>query len=326
MQRRDFIKVIAGSAAAWPFAARAQRPSKLPTIGVLGPTTSSVAGQWTAALAQRLRELGWIEGHTVAIEYRWAQGNLERAAEIVGEFTRLKVDVIVTPDLRTAIVAKQVTQVIPIVFVANRDPVREGLVASLARPGGNATGLSTQSSKLAAKRIELLREATPGLSRMAVLINPSNPGVSADMIEVQAAARTLGIEIVICEIRQVENIAPAFEAITGRVQALTVMPDRLTFDNPILINTLALAARLPTIYAFRAAVESGGLMSYAANFQDLSRRAADYVDKILRGAKPGDLAVQQPIKFELVINLKTARELGLDIPPRLMVLANELIE
>jgi putative tryptophan/tyrosine transport system substrate-binding protein len=326
MQRRDFIKVIGGSAAAWPFAARAQRPSKLPTIGVLGPTTSSVAGQWTAALAQRLRELGWIEGHTVAIEYRWAQGNSERAAEIVGEFTRLKVDVIVTPDLRMAIVAKQMTQVIPIVFVANRDPVAEGLVASLARPGGNATGLSTQLSKLAAKRIELLREATPGLSRMAVLIDPSNPGVSADMIEVQAAARTLGIEIVICEIRQVENIAPAFEAITGRVQALTVMPGRLTFDNPILINTLALAARLPTIYAFRAPVESGGLMFYGANFQDLSRRAADYVDKILRGAKPGDLAVQQPIKFELVINLRTARELGLEIPPRLIVLANELIE
>jgi putative ABC transport system substrate-binding protein len=328
VKRREFIALVgsATAATAWPLAARAQEQPKLPTIGVLGPTTASIAVQWTSALAQRLGELGWIDGHTVAIEYRWAQGRTERAAEIASEFVRLKVDVIVTSGTRNVIAAKQATSTIPIVFVSAGDPVGYGLVASLARPGGNVTGLSSQSTDLTAKRIELLREATPRLSRMAVMVNPSNPNRTLEMVEVQAAANTLGIEVVTLEVQRTEDIAPAIDAVKNRVQALIVMGDRLTFDSHILINTLALAARLPTMHGFRANVESGGLMSYGPNFRDLSRRAADYVDKILRGTKPVDLAVQQPTKFELLINLKTAKALGLDMPPRLLMLADELIE
>jgi len=271
---------------------------------------------------QRLHELGWIEGRTVAIEYRWVQGSSERAAEIVSEFVRLKVDVIVTSGTRNVIAAKQVTSAIPIVFVSAGDPVGNGLVASLARPGANVTGLSHQWTDLAGKRIELLREVTPGLSRMAVMVNPSTPDTALEMVEVQTAASTLGLEVVTREIRRTEDIVPAFEAIKGRVQALR----NVVFDNGPLINTLAFAARLPTMHSFRRHVVSGGLMSYGANYIDLSRRAADYVDKILRGMKPADLAVQQPTKFELVINLRTAKALGIEIPPRLLVRADELIE
>ena len=328
MKRREFIALVGSAAAttAWPLATRAQQQPKLPTIGVLGPTTASVAGQWTGAFAQRLRELGWINGHTVAIEYRWAQGRMERAAEIASEFVRLKVDVIVTSGMRTVIAAKQATSTIPIVFVSAGDPVGYGLVASLARPGGNVTGLSSQSTDLTGKQIELLREATPRLSRMAVMVNPSNPAATLERVEVQAAANALGIDVVTLEVQRTEDITPAFDAVKNRVQALIIMGDRLTFDSQLLINTLALDARLSTMHGFRAGVESGGLMSYGPNFRDLVRRAADYVDKIFRGTKPADLAVQQPTKFELVINLRTAKALGLDMPARLLVLADELIE
>jgi putative tryptophan/tyrosine transport system substrate-binding protein len=321
MRRREFITLL-GGAAAWPRSAGGQPSPKLPTIGILGPNTASVAARWTGALVQRLHELGWIEGRTVAIEYRWVQGSSERAVEIVSEFVRLKVDVIVTSGVRNAIAAKQVTSAIPIVFVSAGDPVGSGLVASLARPGANVTGLSHQWTDLAGKRIELLREVTPGLSRMAVMVNPSNPDTALEMVEVQTAASTLGLEVVTREIRRTEDIVPAFEAIKGRVQALR----NVVFDNGPLINTLAFAARLPTMHSYRRHVVSGGLMSYGANYIDLSRRAADYVDKILRGMKPADLAVQQPTKFELVINLRTAKALGIEIPPRLLVLADELIE
>jgi ABC-type uncharacterized transport system substrate-binding protein len=321
LKRREFISLL-GGAAAWPRSAGGQPSPKLPTIGILGPTTASVAARWTGALVQRLHELGWIEGRTVAIEYRWVQGSSERAVEIVSEFVRLKVDVIVTSGVRNVMAAKQVTSAIPIVFVSAGDPLGNGLVASLARPGANVTGLSHQWTDLAGKRIDLLREVTPGLSRMAVMVNPSNPDTALEMVEVQAAASTLGLEVVTREIRRTEDIVPAFEAIKGRVQALRIV----VFNNGPLINTLAFAARLPTMHSFRRHVVSGGLMSYGANYIDLSRRAADYVDKILRGMKPADLAVQQPTKFELVINLRTAKALGIEIPPRLLVLADELIE
>jgi putative ABC transport system substrate-binding protein len=325
MKRREFMILLSGTAS-WPLAARAQPLPKLPTIGVLGPTNAAVAGQWTAALVQRLRELGWIEGRTVAIEYRWAQGRAERAVEIAEEFVRLKVEVIVTSGTTNVMAARQVTSATPIVFAAAADPIGNGLVASLARPGGNATGLSNQSTDLAAKRIELLREAIPHLSRMVVMINPAYPGAKFEMAEGKAAARTLGIEVVTREILRTEDIAPAFDEIKGRAQALRIVDDRLTFDNRVLINTLAFAAGLPTMYGFRAQVETGGLMSYGPNFRDLSRRAADYVDKILRGSKPADLPVQQPTRFDLVINLKTAKALGLDLPPALLARADEVIE
>jgi putative ABC transport system substrate-binding protein len=325
MKRRKFITLLGGAAAACPLIARAQQPAKIPTIGVMGPTTASVAGQWTAALVQRLRELGWIEGRTLAIEYRWAQGQTERAAEIAAEFVHLKVDVIVTAGTSNVVVARQVTSVIPIVFAGAGDPVGTGLVASLARPGGNVTGLSNQSTDLAAKRIELLREVVPGLRRLAIM---ADVGAPIAMLEVgeASAALTLGLEAVTLEIRQAEDITSAFETLKGRAEALHVASGQVLNTNRLLINTLALAARLPTIHTFRALVESGGLMFYGPNFQHLSRRAADYVDKILRGTKPADLPVEQPIKFDLVINIKTAKALGLDVPPSLLARADEVID
>jgi ABC-type uncharacterized transport system substrate-binding protein len=325
MKRREFITLLGGAAAAWPLAARAQ-PGKVPTIGFLGVGTVSSQGHLAAAFGQRLRELGWIEGRTVAIEYRWAEGRPERFVEIATEFVRLKVDVIFTSGTGAVIAAKQATSVIPIIFASGGDPVRTGLVASLAHPGGNVTGLSQQMIDLAGKRLALLREVVPGLGRLAMLANVGNPAIALEMSEVQAAARTLGLEVATSDIRRGEDIAPAFEALKGRADALYVCSDPLVRTNGIRINTLALGARLPTMHSNRDYVEAGGLMSYGANFPDLYRRAAHYVDKILGGAKPADLPVQQPTKFELVINLKTAKGLGLEVPPQLLVLADEVIE
>jgi putative tryptophan/tyrosine transport system substrate-binding protein len=322
MKRREFITLVGGAAAAWPLAARAQQPAKLPIIGFLGAATASARSQWVAAFVQRLHELGWIEGRTVAIEYRWAEGRSERFAEIAAEFVRLKVDVIVTYATPPAIAAKEATAVIPIVSAVMGDPVGAGLVASLPRPGGNVTGLSNQSADLAGKRVEHLREVVPGLRRLAVLANVSNPVSGVETGEVQA----LGLDVVTLEIRRGEDIAPAFETLKGRAQALYVAGDPLMITNRVRINTLALGARLPTTYNQREFVEAGGLMSYGPNFPDLFRRAGDYVDKILRGTKPADIPVEQPTKFDLVINLTTAKALGLEVPPTLLARADEVIE
>ena len=275
---------------------------------------------------QRLRELGWIEGRTIAIEYRWAEGRTERAAEIAAELVRRKVDVIATSGTAVVVAAMQATSVIPIVFAAAGDPVGTGLIASLARPGGNVTGLSNQSRDLAGKRLELLREVVPGLGRLAILANVDNPAVVLNMREVQTTARTLGVEVITLEIRRGEDIVPAFEALNGRAEALYVVIDLLLNTHRIRINTLALAARLPTMHTMREGVEAGGLMSYGANSPDLFRRAAEFVDKILRGANPGDIPVEQPTKFDLVINLTSAKALGLEIPPTLLARADEVIE
>jgi putative ABC transport system substrate-binding protein len=324
-KRRDFITLLGGAAAAWPLAARAQQPGKLPTIGFLGTTTASAWKPWTAAFAQRLRELGWIEGRNLAIEYRWAEARSERFAEIAAEFVRLKVDVIVTGG-NAAVAAKRASSVVPIVFALVDDPVGMGLIASLARPGGNVTGLSLQQLNLAGKRLELLREVLPGLRRLAIMVNVDLPAAVLEMGEIQAAAGTLGLDVAPFEIRRAEDIAPAFEALKGRAEALYVVADALVTTHRIRINTLALAARLPTIHGVREYVEAGGLMSYGPNFADLFRRAADFVDKILRGAKPGDIPVEQPTKFDLVINLTTARALGLTIPESFLLRADEVIE
>jgi putative ABC transport system substrate-binding protein len=323
--RRELIAALSG-AAAWPLAAYAQQAGKLPTIGFLVSGTVSSHGRWVAAFVQRLRELGWIEGRTVAVEVRWAEGRNERAAEITADFVRLKVDVVVTTGTPTTLAAKQATAVIPIVFAGAGDPVASNLVASLARPGGNITGLSNQSNELAGKRLELLREVVPGLRRLAILVNVGNPAAVLEMGEMQAAAGTLGLAVVTLEIRRAEDIAPAFEALKGRADGLYVQEDMLTIGNRIAINTWALGAQLPTTHATRVYVEAGGLMSYGPNIPDLFRRAADFVDKILRGAKPADIPVEQPTKFDLVINLTTARALGLAIPPTLLAIADELIE
>src|SRR5215471_16361278 len=323
LKRRKFITLL-GGAAAWPLAARAQQTAMRPTIGFLGSGTPAVQGQWVAAFVQRLRELGWIEGRTVAIEYRWAEPRPERFAEIAAEFARLKVDVIVTLG-GAVLAAKQATSVIPIVFAAASDPVGSGLVESLARPGGNITGLSVQSPDLAGKRLELLREVVQGLRRLAILVNVDYAGAVLDMREAQASARTLGLEVATFEVRRARDIASAFEALKG-ADALYVCPDPLLNTNRIRIVTLANIARLPTMHGQREAVEAGGLMSYGPDNRDLFRRTAELVDKILRGAKPADLPVEQPTKFDLVINLTTAKALGLQIPDRLLALADEVIE
>jgi ABC-type uncharacterized transport system substrate-binding protein len=325
LKRREFISLL-GGAAAWPLTARAQQSAKLPTIGFLVAGTPSSHGQWVAASVRRLHELGWIEGRTVAIEYRWAEGRTERFDEIAAEFVRRKVDVIVTSATAAIVAAKQATSVIPIVFAAAGDPVETGLVASLARPGGNVTGLSIQQTDVAAKRLELLREVVPGLRRLAILANVDGPAVLLDMREVQTTARPLGLEVVTSEIRRGEDIAPAFETLKGRADALYVCIDPLVHTHRIRINTFALAARLPTMHGSRETVEAAGLMSYGPNHPDLWRRAGDYVDKILRGANPADIPVEQPRKFDLVINLTTAKALGLEIPPTLLATADEVIE
>jgi putative ABC transport system substrate-binding protein len=305
---------------------QAQQPRKLPTIGFLGANTPSIQNQWTDSFVQRLHELGWIEGHTVAIEYRWGEGRTERYAEIAAELVRLEVDVIVTHGTSTIVAAKQATSVIPIVFAAAGDPVGTGLVSNLGRPDGNVTGLSLKTSDLAAKRLELSREIIPGLRRLAILANVGSPNAMLEMAEVQAAAHTLGLEAVTLEIQRAEDIALGFDALKGTTQALYVVSEPLVTSNRLRINTLALGAQLPTIHGQRENVEAAGLMSYGPSFSDLFRRTAGYVDKILRGAKPADIPVEEPTKFELVINLKTARALGLIIPPSLLARADEVIE
>jgi len=323
VRRREFITLL-GGAAAWPLAARAQQPSKLPVIGFLGPNTASAQRQWTDAFVQRLRELGWVEGRTVVIEYRWAEGRSERYTEIASEFVRLKVDIIVTSGSAVP-AAKQATSVIPIVFGVASNPIGSGLVASLARPGGNVTGLSVQAPDLAGKRLELLHEVFPGLRRLAIMANAGYSAAIQEMGEVQGAAGTLGLEVIRLEMRRAEDIPPAIESLKGRADALYVCTDSFISANRNRINALALGARLPTMHDLRDP-EALGLMSYGPNYPDLFRRAADYVDKILRGARPGDIPIEQPTKFDLVINLTTAKALGIDIPATLLARADEVIE
>jgi putative tryptophan/tyrosine transport system substrate-binding protein len=326
VKRREFITLLGGVAVACPLSARAQQSAKLPIIGVLGAGTLSAWSRWVAAFVQRLRELGWMEGRTIVIEYRWAEGRSERYTEIGAEFVRLKVDVIIT--VGTAVPAlKQITSATPIVFAAAVDPLGSGLVASLAQPGGNVTGLSMQSTELVTKRCEFLREILPDLRRIAVMGDAGYPAALLEVREVEAAARTLGLEIDTAELRRAEDISPAFDAFRSRVQALYVCGGAMVNANNVRINTLALGAHMPTMYSTRSPfVEGGGLMAYGPNIADLFRRAGDYVDKILRGAKPADIPVEQPTKFDLVINLTTAKAIGLTIPEAFLLRADEVIE
>jgi putative ABC transport system substrate-binding protein len=274
---------------------------------------------------ERLHQLGWIEDRTIAIEYRWTEGRPERVAEVAAEFIRQKVDIIVTNGSSVAAV-KHATSVIPIVFAVATDPVGGGLVASLVRPGGNVTGLSAQLTDLAGKRLELLREVVSSPRRLAIMGNVGNREAVLEMGNVKAAARTLGFEVAPLEIRRAEDIAPAFEALKPQADALYVVQDGFVTAHRTHIITLALGARLPTIFETREHVQAGALMSYGPSFSDLFRRAAEYVDKILRGAKPGDIPIEQPIKFEFVLNLTTAKALGLTIPASVLSLADDLVE
>ncbi len=327
LRRRDFMALLCGAAVV-PMVTllSAGAQSKLPTVGFLGATTPSVWSAFVAAFVERLRELGWIDGRNIAIEYRWAEGRGDRYAEFVAEFIRLKVDVIVTAGTPAVIAAKKVTSVIPIVFAAAGDPIGTGLVASLARPGGNVTGLSNQQTDLAGSRLVLLHDVVPRLRRVAIMGNVNSPNVTLEMNEVQVAAAKIGIEVTKLEIKKTEDIVPGIEALAGHVDGLYVCTDPLITTHTARINTMAVSEKLPTMYAFREYVRAGGLMSYGPNFPDLFRRAGDYVDKILRGAKPADLPVEQPVKFDLIVNLTTAKALGLTIPEAFLLRANEVIE
>ena len=325
IRRRDFITLL-GSAAAWPLAARAQQSSTMRRIGFLGPLSEQTQLQWTTAFLKGLRDHGWIEGTTISIDYRWAEGRSDRLAQLAAELLQRNVEVIVTAGTELTLAVKQATASIPIVFAAAGDPVGTGLVGSLARPGGNVTGLSNQSADVVGKRIDLLREAVPGLRKLAVMANIGSPIGALEIREIEDAGRTSGLEVVRLEIRGAEDIGPAIETVKGRADALIVVTEALANTNRMRINTLALAARLPTMHGTRTYVEAGGLMSYGADYNDLFRRAAGYVDKILRGARPRDLPVEQPTTFALIINLTTAKALGVQIPPMLLARADEVIE
>src|SRR5215831_1188194 len=317
MRRRDFIKVVGGAVATWPLATRAQQP-KLPSIGFLGTGTSVSWLNWRAAFVQRLHELNWVEDRTVAIVYRWAEGRDERYTEITTEFVQLKVDVIVTSGAGIA-AAKGVTSTVPIIFAVAPNPL--AFVESLARPGGNVTGLSSQQPDLVGKRLELLREIAPGLRRLAVMANAGYSSAVLELGEVQKVAGDLGLEVVALKFRRAAEIVPVFDGLKDRADALYVCTDPIVVAERVRISTLAQFIRLPTVHSAREHVEAGSLMSYGVNIPDLFRRAADYVDKVLRGAKPADLPVEQPTKFDLVFNLATAKALGLAIPPPLLARA-----
>lgn len=326
MRRREFITLIGGAAATLPFAARAQQTGKLPTIGFLGTPAAPIWKPYVDAFVRQLRDLSWIDGRTVAIEFRWAEGRNERFDEIAAEFVRLKVDVIVTSGAAVSAV-KQATSTIPIVFAIGADPVGSGHVASLARLGGNVTGLSLQAADVAGKRLGLLREIIPGLRRLAILANVAYPASAVEMAEVETTARALGYEVAKLEIRSAEDIETVFSSYKAGADALYICGyDPLVNTNRIRINALAAAARLPTVSGDQAYVKAGGLISYGPSFTDMFRRSADYVDKILRGAKPGELPVEQPTKFDLIINLKTAKALGLNVSPMFLARADEVIE
>jgi putative ABC transport system substrate-binding protein len=323
MRRRDFMAAV-GSAMVWPAVANAQQAGRLPTIGFLG-ADPVVFAPWTAALVARLRELGWIEGRTVAIEYRWSEGRAERYAEIAAEFVQQKVDVIVTVGSAVPTVRKA-TATIPIVFAVAIDPVRSSLVTSLAQPGGNVTGLSLQAANLAGKRLEILRELLPQLRRLAVIFNAGNDQTVLEMSDTEAAARELKLDVARLDIRSMQDVAPVFEKLNAQADALYVVVDQLVVANFNRILTFALSARLPMIYSTRDFVRSGGLMSYGPSYVDLFRRAGDYVHRILQGAKPADMPVEQPTRFELVLNLTTARALGLRVSEPFMQRVDEVIE
>ena len=324
--RRKLVIALAG-ALAGAGAASAQVPAKVPRIGFLSAHTSSDTAPWHQAFRLGLRDLGWVEGKTVNIEYRYAEGKSDRTPQLATDLVRLKVDVIVASVTPDALAAHKATGVIPIVIVAAGDLVEMGLVASLARPGRNITGLTPMTSELGGKRLELLKEILPKLSRVAVLWNPQNAGSPSHFREVQLAARRLGIQLHSLQVRTSNDFDSAFEDATkARAGALFIIPDPVITPNLKRISDLAVSSRLPSIFHVSEFAHAGGLVSYGPDRADLFRRAATYVDKILKGAKPGDLPIEQPTKFELVVNLKTAKALGITVPQSVRFRADRVIE
>jgi putative ABC transport system substrate-binding protein len=322
MRRRELLAGFSGVVVS-SLSARAQQTTKLPVIGFMGAATPSAWSPWTAAFVKRLSELGWVDGKTIKIEYRWAEGSEERYAEIAAELVKLDPSVLVAVGGDSA---REATSTIPIVVALMSDPVGTGLVSSLARPGGNITGMSIQSTDLAGKRIELLKETIPALRRFAILAYVDYAGTMLDVGAIHTASKSIGLEVVTIPIRRAKDIEPALASLDPQLQAVYVPPNILVNTNRILINKLAQERRLPTMHGFREYVVSGGLMSYGPNTANLFRRAAEYVDKILRGAKPMDLPVEQPTEFDLVVTLKVAKAIGLQFSPSLLARADEVIE
>jgi putative tryptophan/tyrosine transport system substrate-binding protein len=326
MNRRAFVTGL-GALLAAPLGVGAQQAARIPRIGVLHPGAPATSSHFATAFSQGLREHGYLEGQNIVVERRFAEAKAERIPDIAGELVRLKVDVIVTSTDQGIAAVKQETQTIPIVMANSTDPIGTGFVASLARPGGNVTGLSSVSPELSAKRLELLKEAVPRLSRVAIVWNPDVRGAVLEYKETESAARSLHLQLQSVEVNRPDGFDRAFSALTtGRAEALTVASSSLAFRNRILIASLAQENRLPSIYGLREFADAGGLMAYGPNYAELWRRAAAYVSKILKGAKPGELPVEQPTTFELIINLKTAKALGLTIPRSLLRRADQVIE
>ena len=329
MKRREFITLL--GVATWPVAAHAQQTGKVYRIGFITAGSASfpspVPTESQIAFTDGLQALGWIVGKNLIYESRYAENRLDRLPELAAELVRLNVDVIITAGTHASLAAKQATATIPIVLIAAGDPLGSGLIASLARPGGNVTGTSTMAPELAGKRVELLREILPGLSHVAVLWNAANPYSALVFKETGRAAQLLRIEVQSLGLRSTDDLDSALEnAIRQNANALITVEDTFTIDRQHQIVEFAAKNRLPAIYGAREFVDAGGLMAYGANLADLSRRTAGFVDKILKGAKPSDLPVEQPTKFELFINLKTAKDLGIEIPPALLARADEVIE
>ena len=326
INRRAFVTVL-GALLAAPLGAEAQQAARIPRIGVLHPGAPATSSHFAAAFTEGLRELGYLEGQNIVVERRFGEAKAERLSDIAAELVRLKVDVIVTSTDPGIAAVKRQTQLIPIVMANSTDPVGTGFVASLARPGGNVTGLSSVSPELSAKRLELLKEAVPKLSRVAIVWNPDVRGAVLEYKETESAARSLHLQLQSVEVNRPDGFDRAFSAVTtGRAEALTVASSSLAFRNRGRIASLAQKNRLPSMYGLREFADAGGLMAYGPNYAELWRRAAAYVSKILKGAKPGELPVEQPTTFELVINLKTAKALGLTIPPSLLRRADQIIE
>jgi putative ABC transport system substrate-binding protein len=328
MKRRAFITLLGGAAVAWPLAARAQQPT-MPVLGFVSfaQREATLQASWYEAFHDGLRDHGWVPGRNLLIEYRFADDKPDRLAALVQDLVRLKLDAIFVPTRPALPAVRTATTTIPIVFVSLGDPVAEGWVASLARPGGNLTGVAGLSPDLAGKRLELLRELAPSLSKVAVLWNPANSAEELAVKVTETAARSLGMSLIVEHAGSPGEFRRAIAAIAqSDAKSIVVLPDPMFLANREQLVALIRQSRLPAIYMETGFVAAGGLISYGPNFTELFRRAAAYVDKILKGAKPGDLPVEQPTKFELVINLKTAKGLGIEVPPTLLARADEVIE
>jgi putative ABC transport system substrate-binding protein len=327
MTRREFITLLAGGAAAWPFAAPAQEAAKTPRIGFLGNSTPALETNLIGPFRDGLRALGYEEGRNIVIEYRWAEGKYDRFPALVAELLAANVDVLVTAGTPASLAIKKARTSVPVVMIAVGDPVGTGLVPSLARPGGNLTGLSSIAPDLEGKRLELLREVVPKLSYVGMFINSANPFHTVSVQQARAAAQALGIKLQLLDVRAAEDLDGAFTAILKeRPEALLILADRVFLHDRMRMMDFAIKYRLPSVNAYHELVEAGGLMSFGPSYEDMHRRAATYVDKILKGAKPADLPIEQPTKFTLTLNLKSAKAIGVDVPPFLLARADEVIE